>query len=63
MKKETIRTIVLMLICAAGAMLIGFNAGHLSNGLNIVLFVLGIALLSMSATVTGLLETVWKKKK
>lgn len=63
MKKETIRMIVLLLLCGVGGMLIGFHAGHLSNGLHIALFVIGIALVSLSLTMIGLLQTVWKRRK
>lgn len=62
MKKETIRTLILMLICGAGGLLIGFNAGHMSNTANAALFVLGVVLLAMSTTLVGLFETVWKNK-
>lgn len=63
MKKETLRNILLLIIVATGALLIGFNAGQLSNSLNALLFVVGVVLLSMSTTLLGLFETLWKKKK
>lgn len=52
-----------MILCAAGGLLIGFNAAQVSNGLNAALFVIGIVLISMSTTIVGLLQTVWKKRK
>ncbi len=63
MKKEIITTILLMLVCAAGGLLIGFNAGYLSNGLNAVLFVIGLGLVSMSTTLVGILQKMWRRRK
>lgn len=62
MKKESIKTFVLMIICLSGALLIGFNAGKLSNGINLALFIVGIVLISVSTTIISLLETIFKKK-
>lgn len=61
MKNETLRTVLLLVLCLAGGALIGFNAGHLSNGLNAGLFVLGIALVSCSVMYLG--ASANRKKK
>lgn len=61
MKKETIRIMIFMMLCAVGGILIGLNAPRLSDGANAVLFVLGIVLISMTITAEGLFQTVWKR--
>lgn len=63
MNKEAVRTMIMMLLCAVGGVLIGLNATRLSNGLGAALFELGIVFVSMSVTVESLFQTVWKKRK
>lgn len=58
---KKIRKSILLISLFAGGLLIGFNAGHLSNWWNTALFVIGMILVSMSTTVLGLLKTIWKK--
>lgn len=62
MKKEKLTLLLSLIICLAGALLIGFNAGKLSSPINVILFVIGVILLSISTTIMGLLETIFKKK-
>lgn len=62
MKKENLKLIFLLIICLTGSLLIGFNANKLSNAINVVLFVIGVLLLSSSITIVGLIETIFKRK-
>lgn len=63
MKIETVRTLVLLSLCAIGGLLVGFNAAHLTNGLNVALFVIGLSLIALSNTLIGLFATIWKNGK
>lgn len=56
MKKKLI---ILLTICAFGGALIGFNTGKLNNGLNIVLFVFGLAMVGISLAMLG---QTWRRK-
>lgn len=56
MKKKLI---ILLTICAFGGTLVGFNAGKLNNGLNIVVFVFGLAIVCFSLAMCG---QTWKMK-
>lgn len=58
MTKEALRTMLLMMLCAAGV-----NATRLSNGLNAALFEAGVVFVSLTITIESLLQTVWKKRK
>lgn len=63
MKKDIAKTIVTLIVCLIGGVLIGFNAGKLSNTVNVVLFVVGVFLVSASTTIVGLLKTIFKDKE
>lgn len=62
-KRSTLAMILHLLLCAAGGLLIGFNAGHLSNGLNAALYVIGIVMVAGSLKALGLIWVSGKRKQ
>lgn len=63
MKRETIRTMILMFFCAGGGVLSGLNATNVSNSLGAALFEAGIVIVAFTITAEALFQTVLKKKK
>lgn len=50
----------LLTLCAVGGVLVGYNAGKLNDGLSIVWYASGLAMVSLSVTMLGM--QIWKKK-
>lgn len=53
------KIITFLSINALGGTLVGFNAGRLSEWPNILLFVLGLAMINLSFALLG---QIWRKK-